>query len=420
MVYWATKWMVEHKIQTSSDVNRVVTNTEIYRSLQNAAQESDHHEAHPLKLFPNAIVAGRGIGIDRLGANANRNVIVEETADLLRRVWHFFDRVVLQDLAPVIAENALTQVNKDALAGWLESLLLIERVGAGDVCMFMTTASLCAECGSALGHELLSSRGLSSDELAAAFSEDTSITIRREINGVRSARLVSKKYAFDYIAERDAAWFDSQSQESIARSLLWPFVGQSIDQFGMEVFFADVTGVGLGTASAIEGRMLRRASAITGDPANEVAFNIEIPYVSGVPLEILYKIRLEESDAFAQYQVKLRSAIASRLKTMGDIEYESIAREIYRDEIEKPVIDLKRRLRHNTQLLTGQFSAAAVGVAIGAVGLLSHGPTLSATGLGGAFAMAALISGAFKDRSELEARDTFFIFNAGDQPDYSQ
>lgn len=138
-----------------------------------------------------------------------------------------------------------------------------------------------------------------------------------------------------------------------------------------DVETARLIDVPLGTSlPAHEILLARREQQVT---ESDVAFNLQLPILSNLPLGELLKVRQDEWVYFDRFRQSLKEAIRQRVS--GDASSPGgVAEQIYQDVIEPGLNDVTRRLdviqkALNRKLRTG----IAVGTLITTVGVITGG-----------------------------------------------
>ena len=114
------------------------------------------------------------------------------------------------------------------------------------------------------------------------------------------------------------------SEADLRRSVLRDVAQRYLAHLSSDVRTARLARAPLGSTVWFHGRLLKRSSnRLT--PA-DVAFNLELPVLKHVPVELLMKMRRDEGDAFQRFRDSLRRGITERLRGVEQLKMISLPR----------------------------------------------------------------------------------------------
>jgi hypothetical protein len=185
---------------------------------------------------------------------------------------------------------------------------------------------------------------------------------------------------------------------------------RSLLQLGNDAMAAKNLRVPLGCATATESALLQYAGTVSGDIADSIAFELEFPYLSNVPVKDLINIREAESESFEAFRSALRAAVHERAKVSGSSGINALAREIQHDILEPKLAALRASLKRNAISVNRNATTAGVSGFVGVVGLFVPGLQqvgATALGLGAALTLGTLNS--LKERDSIKASEMYLL-----------
>jgi hypothetical protein len=412
--FWVFDWFEQNRIHKSIDIDRFLGSPILYSRFRQAAQQAREMTIEPITNNPTVLA---GSGLDFSGSScAERSCIAGEAEFLLRRTWHYFDSVIVSDLTHEIVLYPHDKADLGKLGGWLDALLIAKNADAENLLKLSSKSIFCSgDCAHAATDLDFpsSNNALPSDRLTETLLKESKIR-----NGKRSGKthryleFESEKFKiYEGFLMKDN-WIKTKNPRGIHQELTRIVVDQGLCTTSTNLYLAKKTDATIASLDPTESFLLRYAASPEGNLTNQVAFNIELPFIDEVPLKKLYELREDFEDSFKLYQSTLRKAIHERVKTIEDPQCEKISREIYEDVISPSLEGLRTHLNRNFATLFRDFSGAALGATLGIVGLVTHEPILAGSGF--ALSTGLTVSGlnALKDRDALGAADTFLLYTA--------
>jgi len=190
-------------------------------------------------------------------------------------------------------------------------------------------------------------------------------------------------------------------------------VQEHVAHLTSDLLASEMFSVPLGAVIPAHQWLVRKALPPT---LEEVAFNLQLPVLDGVPAQSLIALRRNEGDAFRRFQGALRTAIQERIKVAGASCSAVMAEEIRRDVIDPRVSEIGSLLKSSEWTLTKK---SATGVFLGALattcGILCGAPVTMAFSAGATAAVTLLgkAAGSHIDRlAEIKAGDMYFMWKA--------
>jgi Family of unknown function (DUF6236) len=202
--------------------------------------------------------------------------------------------------------------------------------------------------------------------------------------------------------------------ESLDFTLARRIVGLYWAAAASDMYAARSMGIPLGLGIKLEARLasLRRDSFA---PA-EVAFNLRLPVMDGLPVKELIALRANERDAFENFQDGLNRAIREKLSASDGAvdDLDDLVREIQADEIDPALREIQRRLDAAKGVLrkNHRFNIAIAGLAT-VCGLVGAPIELSSAMAGAAVVGAATVeSKLVEEERDIAQSPMYFLWRA--------
>jgi hypothetical protein len=411
--YWLYDWIDETAIKTSKDAKRVVQEAAALDRLRERASEVKYG-IEPLDVDDEGMVLVAGRGIDLSGELECNNFDCkrQQVDRLFSRAWHYFDKIVvvaseaheIQHLDPGKAGA------RDRIEHEINLLLYLREIGAEKMLLFRQKYPACREHGP----RHLANAGMTTepdviDALAKTLEiEGEILSVDEHDDHVHYFFYhESFEHAVNGVAQKK---LDTTSLKAeIARDVVGMFVSCLASDVATSRYLKSPLGSDL--------EFYRRLFEAFHRPVTEedVAVELQLPFLDGIAPRELLKLRAQERDAFDRFRLALRSAIRQRIEVaVAGTNVTKIAREIERDVLHPALADIRQRLSEAQRLLTRK---ALVGLTVGAAattcGLLLNIPLLTVTGVG--TTMTAL-SAEFKfleEKRDIRLSEMYFLWKGG-------
>jgi len=362
-----------------------------------------------------AILAGRGIDLSGQMDCFSVDWRKIQARRLFSKVWHYFDRIIVEDS---VAHELISQRGEGGIPKWLvehmELLLYLREIGAEALIEFRLKPPACQLHVEQHAEEASLSRVLDArEDLARLIAEGAEIEFERNKDGWA-------RYTMTFAEFEHTQWGALPPDQTKGRSIseLRRIAARDVLHIFLAHLSSDVRATKtyrtpLGAVVPFHQRLLR----IANPPAvADVAMQIKLPVIEGLPPEVLVSIRDNEQECFERFSTQLRRAIQERLKASASTDSERIAREIQEDMIAPEVNAIRSRLAAAEKVATKK---SAVGIFLGVLtttcGLLAGAiPAVAVTA--GVTAAVAMTGGAaskyLDERSETSLKDMYFAWLA--------
>lgn len=422
--YWLYDWLDEKRVSSLARAARLLSDSREFDSLREFAHAAltTRAEASTNSQRQVSLLAGRGVDLSgHLDCYASqcRKLQVDR---LLKRVWHYFDKVVVADA--IGHEVAFHTTSKpDDLRKWIlshiEVLLYLREVGADSLVEFSLKPIPCElhwrkhavgaglqsllnaadDQIEVLARDARIERGTSENEYVFVhphFEHTQWVELRRsEVKG--KSRLNARKLVATAVVRRFVAHLTSDIMA--ARKIEMP-LGSTIRLYRQLMTYPEV----------------RSDPKISGRVEESTIFELDLPFLEGIPIRTLIRVREDERECFERFRNRLRFAVSELAGQSFDSGPSGRARRIQNDLIEPELRTIRDKLKAAERVLVKK---TAVGISMGTLattcGLLAGAAPALAVGAGVAILAGSAVNSAsqnIEDRKQAELSDMYFLWKA--------
>lgn len=414
--YWLWDWLDHNDISSVDVAARALRRRPAIRDLCRRAAEWEPNLREELR--GSTVVAGAGADL-YTGIQCPNPACQKHQVDMLfRRVWHYFDQIVIRDnlthdVAHHWGDYSDGQLTERLLTR-IDVLLYLREIGADDLVHFREKGINTSDWRSELRRAGLSALAKAGREVLKSLQRDSSIEIT-----VSGATTWVKLNNDEVLGSEIRKGFGSKQVSALSLSQLGRLAIN--DAWDTEMFFLteDVVKAkelrsAVGCVHPSHQKVLTEAREVS---PGAVAFRLQFPILDGVPIATLLKMRRDDADLFARLQTRLRAAIIEQVGAQPRASSaDDLADQIRRDMVEPELRRIRGRLRASAAVLTRK---SAVGVALGSLittcGIIAGAPPYASV-LGGAAAIAASTHNAagkhIEEKRDIELEDLYFIWKA--------
>jgi hypothetical protein len=410
-------WIEDSDIGSLSQAADLLANPSVLDELR-ARAEIWTKSKTPVKADDFSVLAGAGIDLCG-GYNAcpSPTCMRAQVDALFRKVWHYFDRIVVRD---VFTPTLLTQCDgpPEEVAGVLQThiapLLYLREIGASELVAFVPKR-LCVEHWERHAEEAGLSRVI---EAKDSINENLRQTGSFDLGEYEGKPL----YSFNHseLPGRISLGFEKGlTEEKMQQMVLDTVFEQHLVDLTADVLASQDVGMPLGAALGLHGRMF---SEIGPPTLADVVLQLDLPVLDGVPTSTLIQIRQEERDSFVRFRKALRVAIAERVKVSASKDAQSLGKEIRLDVIEPALSSIRQRLAVSVAALSKK---SGVGLFLGALattcGILSGMPPSASAAAGSTVAITVTGVAAQKhidEQAQVALDDMYFLWRAAGHVDH--
>ena len=416
MVYWVFRWLDEYHIASVRAAELLLSNPIAVEDLRERASHAVKTARDPV-LDCVGIVAGRGIDLSgRLDCN-HPNCRKRQVDDLFRHVWHYFDRIIVED--PIAHEvcmhwDAPAPSRKEWLLSHIEVLLHLRQIGAEPLLEFREKFPACE------AHWRQHAKQAGLDHIIESEEEVVTSLLREGQVSFEMRADASASFRFDHPEFEHSVWGEVAPEEMIGntegavrRAAALAVMRRYVANLTSDVTAAREALVPLGSVIRFHGKLLGSSRST---PQQEVAFRLDLPVLHGISTETLIKVRLDEAEHFKRFRDCLRLAIQERIKAAPTAQAPEIAEQIRLDVIEPALNRLQQRLKASERVLNEK---TAVGVFLGGLatttGLLCGLPPSIAISGGIGTVLTTTAAAASKhigEKRDISLEDLYFLWKA--------
>jgi hypothetical protein len=410
--YWVLQWLQDHHITSLQEANDLLPKYKVLDTLRQRATDFAAASQEPTVEGGPLILAGTGVDLwgGRMvcpGPSCLRN----QVDTLLKHVWHYFDKVVVDDvLTPLLIED-WSGSKKDLIHRILHQLaplLYLAEIGASDYVEFRPKNRCNAHWMRHAEEQGLTHLIESKDQLIADLISGAVFDRQTKPDG-------SVVYSMNCL---DAGVGVSVLAEGRPEQELQAWLGEIVFQEYMIDLTADISaarghGLPLGSVLAFPGRLLQMSR-----PASvaDVVFQLQLPVLEGIPTRDLIAIRQKESEYFENFRTALRRAAQERISLVPSATSAAIADQVKTDIVDPELAKIKTRLAASESSLVRKVG---VGLFLGAVattcGILFPLSPAAALSAGTGTALTATAAAALKHldtKEEVSLSDMYFLWKA--------
>ena len=405
--FWLYRWLDELGIDRVDRARSAIdTRSARVRLIELAADSITTRPA--LAPQSRAILAGRGMDLSGALSCRHPDCQRRQIDSLFSRTWHYFDEIAVVGPSASMVIEGFT--NGDAQAvdytlNFVETLFYIREIGAEDYLVFIEKAPACSEHYARHAEEA---------GVAAILdgAQDWKAQLVAE-GSMRSLRIHRDHwhFAFEHPQLEHTSWGTIRTDggrptiEQVAERVVATYAAGLIS----DVVTAKDLRVPLGSAIQLHEAVLaeRRPAAVD---EHEVALQLQLPFIQGIPIRELLRLRSEEFEAFERFRAALAEAIRAQLGDKGE-DPEIVAGRIEQELLMPALLDIDQRLRVAAESLTRK-SALSLGVAAVAltVGLLAQVPLVVGAGISAAAGTIRAVNEYVSMRKGVELADMYFLW----------
>lgn len=413
---WLFSWFKEVGLRNTDDVDRALRDPKQRAALTGIIEAASNNLSTPDVSGESSVVAGQSIDLSGWGASCMSENCLRMVADsLFARAWHFFDNVVVVGPSARHLQLFSTRESSDRFDYVIRSYYGLYRylaeAGALKYLKFSEKrrASLKESTANYVTRNESARISKFRQEWIADMQERASFEygyIRRSKGYYVAIEMPELEGRYGYFIEASR----SADKRKVARNALKSAYEMFATSLLYDISYARMHGAPLGSVHAVHENLLTDQLSAPKPAGRDVAFNIPMPFIDGLPTKEILRIREQESASFEVFRSAIRKAIAERIKVAEDGERAfDIAIEIAEDVIGPALADIENRLNATLRsLVRGASVGLAVGGTVATVGLLTAFP------VAGPIAGAALalpdIRNYLNARRDVETSEMYFLW----------
>jgi hypothetical protein len=418
--YWLLRWVDSQGVRSPEEAERALRESRTIDSLRDAARMARAESEAPRSAEGNSILAGAGLNLSGALHCIHEECRRREVDRLLRHVWHYFDRVIVDDAAAVTLEFPESSIEGGLRFKLLQDIsvaLYLRRIGVLELIEFRRKHIYCQE------HwiETANLSGLtpiidSADHIVAMLSESGNVKAELLEEGDIALSFSHPLIENPYSVIKKGGSLGGEGKEGLPKVAASMVFNAYFSRLISDLATARHYGLPLGSIR-FHGELLKAISMQVAE--DNIAFDLQLPILDGVPAERLIAIRNDEREHFERFKQALQLAMRERLKTRGSERSADLAKEIRTDVIEPEL----RRI-HDRLAIAGDIAQKKVGVGVG-LGIVSTvcglflGLPMPMAGFAGVATILGTtgpaVSKLFEDKAEIQLSDMYFVWRASGQ-----
>ena len=177
--FWVFDWFDALDLTTEAKVLTALSSRAQRAALADAAAKIGPSAPGKERSDNIALVAGRGVDLAGRGQCNYRTCMIRQVDDLFQHAWHYFDRLIVDDLSPILARLSQNDPYARRLGtNWLLTLHHARSIGAESLLQFVQKPS-----STQWGYQYLSQLGLGDldktvDTLARTIAKGATHSVR--------------------------------------------------------------------------------------------------------------------------------------------------------------------------------------------------------------------------------------------------
>jgi hypothetical protein len=412
--HWLWDWMDENGISSVDAAERAMRRKNVLRDLRERA--ADWEPILGQALQGTSVIAGAGADL-RSGLQCPRAACQKHSIDeLFRRVWHYFDQIVLNDdITHDVAHhwNSATESEiRERFLTRLDVMLYLRQIGAENLVHFRQKLGAGTTWHRALRREGCVHVVEASQSVFTTLRKSAQVEVTVS-DGITTVNLNAPELEFERgVAFPTRVVANLTISQLKLRALSYVWTGDMSD-LAADIVHARSLRSALGCVHPPHRDVLTRSGELTPE---SVAFDLKFPVLDGVPISALMRMRSDEADLFSRLRVRLRQAIAERAANSRMHDSVQVADQIRMDLIEPELRKIKARLRASEKVLAKK---SAVGLALGSLvttcGMIAGAPMTTSL-IGGIATVAAATQNAaskhLEEQRDVAMEDFYFVWKA--------
>lgn len=415
--YWLFDWLDEAGIRKPADAPKALASkTNGYKRLLELSREAAQALWSP-SSGEGSIVAGTGTDLTGNLGCYDAKCRKKDVDELFTKGWHYFDRIVVADeITGRLAhhEEELDDECREAFLRDLEMILYVREIGAENFLDFRAKHSPNWTHLKQLGQRPTTAIRQMGLKIESILAQEADISKDGDHWYIHHPMLGHSQW-IDSNEVGAKSQSESQTRKAVARRVVRRFSAYLL----ADLELAQRSGMPLGLTNAVHGAIMQCEKPGVQD----VAFSFEFPFLAGVPIKELLKLRADEAESFSRFRDSVRLAAKERLRNSDTPQRQDIAVEIVQDLIEPELRTIRSRLSSAKVVLAKQLGTnVAIGgfvttcgilVGLGAGSLLqSIAPAAVAGGLYSVKGAGSALTWFIRENRDVELSDMFFLWNA--------
>ncbi|MDN3355878.1 hypothetical protein [Actinomadura sp. DC4] len=420
---WFHSWLTENGIANESAAYEAAKDPKRLADLIGRAQAQ---QTMPVELPEgNSLVAGRSLDLTGYLACGHADCLTQQVDRLFSRVWHYFDNIAIVGpdthafLENVSSGPAAIEENAKFVAAWSRPLFHIHNIGADRLVTWVAKPPACPVHWKE--YNQLQALHLSKKvekSIASALLTEGEVTRESGNSKDSDSRLVLNHDQLFSGSSGESLRELSKNRsrnESLEMTLARTIVREHWLGTASDLYTASSMQLPVGLGIGLEARLasLRNSSPSTAD----IAFNLHLPVVDGLPIKELLTLREAERDAFEGFRDSLTQAFKERLAAEGsaDRDSNSIAREVQSDVVAPALRVIERRLHAAEDALQKKhhYNIAMAGLST-VCGMLGIVPIATALGLAAAAGVVTAETKFVEEKRDISLSGMYFLWQANE------
>jgi len=406
--YWLFRWIDEYGITSRRELHRVLKNPASVEKASTLASEAAEEVRHEVRTA--SILGGSGMDLARLVCG-NTDCRVQLLERVLSKVWFYFDSIILaDDIGDAIRAAALDEDDlQEQLARAASVCLAIRNLGAERLVGFRSKPPIDVSTMPKL--ERATTRLIAELRRGAEIRElDRNYDTDEILFGFRHPALPVVEKCILHVP-----FPDMTPDEDLSYALASVISQTHVDMLASDLRAARSYELPVVTSVELHRRIMRRLGRQLSNA--DVAFEMQLPILDGIPIAELLRFRESEYDHFVLFRKRLQELIATEIETTAtEQDASKVARRVVRDGIEPELAKLRIRLKAASSLLrrTARFGVG-LGALVAGYGAFRGLLPLATAGVAGSVTTGAAAQQKFAERvADVRLDSMYFLWRLSD------
>jgi hypothetical protein len=411
--FWLYEWIDQNGISSPRAAARVLKDKKALSTLHEFAAAVPYTTEQLPRDIDSPIVAGRAIDLSGALDCSAFDCLVKQIDNLFSRVWHYFDEIVVEGLSPYNAAKMIESGwdhTKERIETHVRLLLHIRDIGAEDLLIFRQKAPACVlhyrqHLAETKLEGLLDNASWLIDQLA---QQGQLVEIRQHDDHWH--------YTFDHPMLEHRQWGSFRLEEgstdpatdpnrAVAEAIFKEYSAHLVS----DVRTANYLSSPLAASVSLHSEVLDLPRGEVTEA--EVALELSLPVLQGVPAAELIKVRRDEALSFERFRSSLRGAIQERLSNAQGRSSAEVASSVVDDVVNPALNEIQQRLGAAQELLAKK---SAVSLGLGAtsttIGLIAGMPLLLPAGVAWALLPGQHYMKYLEEKRDIQLSDMYFLW----------
>lgn len=370
-----------------------------------------------------SIVAGRKLDLSGVMSCPAYECMRENIDSNFRRIWHYFDQIVVEGLSPIILCNEMSTMDTEEIMNDLRQrifdqarvVLYLRSIGADRFVVFSHKPhAFCEVHWQKHAQDLGLARVLdeaSRNSTVQRITKTSDFLIEDIAPGTWSATVTGKYFSKPFhslvYGPADAA---KPEPENVARMVISQYAKAMVSDVGL------ARRLGLPLVESVH-LPWRSANGSEGAKANEIetSIQLDLPVFDSLTTENFLKLREDERPDFEAYRAALLVALSAQSQKDPSRSPQIIAKAVEDEYLRPGLAEIEKRVRRRRSALIKKTAVnLSIGTATAAIGAIASVPLVieSLAAIGSTIPLAPIFHGFIDEGETIKMSELYFLWQA--------